>query len=72
MKASNFLENAKHFAVIGAGRMGSQIAQLLSRVGKYSVTLVDVNDEILDNAMKSIEADLKRFFVEKGKMMRVK
>ncbi|MEM1593348.1 MAG: 3-hydroxyacyl-CoA dehydrogenase family protein [Archaeoglobaceae archaeon] len=62
------LENIKSFAVIGAGRMGSQIAQLLSRVGKYSVTLVDVSDEVLSNAMKSIESDLKRFFVDKGKI----
>ncbi|MEM0266959.1 MAG: 3-hydroxyacyl-CoA dehydrogenase NAD-binding domain-containing protein, partial [Archaeoglobaceae archaeon] len=62
------LENIKNFAVIGAGRMGSQIAQLLSRVGKYSVTLVDVSDEVLSNAMKSIESDLKRFFVDKGKI----
>ncbi|MEM3464225.1 MAG: 3-hydroxyacyl-CoA dehydrogenase family protein, partial [Candidatus Bathyarchaeia archaeon] len=62
------LENIRHVAVIGAGRMGSQIAQLLSRVGKYSVTIVDVSDELVNNGLKSIEADLKRFFVDKGKM----
>ncbi len=62
------IENIKNFAVIGAGRMGSQIAQLLSRVGKYSVTIVDVSDDIVNGALKSIEADLKRYFVDKGKM----
>jgi 3-hydroxybutyryl-CoA dehydrogenase len=62
------IENIKNVAVIGAGRMGSQIAQLLSRVGKYSVTIVDVSDDIINNALKFIEADLKRYFVEKGKI----
>lgn len=68
VEVSNLLENIRHVAVIGAGRMGSQIAQLLSRVGKYSVTIVDVSDELVNNGLKSIEADLKRFFVDKGKM----
>ncbi|MEM3731240.1 MAG: 3-hydroxyacyl-CoA dehydrogenase family protein [Candidatus Bathyarchaeia archaeon] len=62
------IENIRHVAVIGCGRMGSQIAQLLSRVGKYSVTIVDVSDELVNNALRSIEADLKRYFVDKGKM----
>ncbi|MEM1551486.1 MAG: 3-hydroxyacyl-CoA dehydrogenase family protein [Candidatus Bathyarchaeia archaeon] len=62
------IENIKNFAVVGAGRMGSQIAQLLSRVGKYPVTIVDVSDDIVNGALKSIEADLKRYFVDKGKM----
>lgn len=62
------MENVRHVAVIGAGRMGSQIAQLLSRVGKYSVTIVDVSDDLINNALTSIEADLKRYFVDKGKM----
>jgi 3-hydroxybutyryl-CoA dehydrogenase len=62
------IENIKNVAVIGSGRMGSQIAQLLSRVGKYSVTIVDLSDDLINNALKSIEADLKRYFVDKGKM----
>jgi len=48
--------------------MGSQIAQLLSRVGKYSVVLVDVSDDIVGKALKFIEAYLRKYFVEKGKM----
>jgi len=65
------LNNIKQIAVIGAGRMGSQIAQLLSRVGKYPVTIVDVTNEIINNALKSIEADLRRYFVDKGKMTEI-
>jgi 3-hydroxybutyryl-CoA dehydrogenase len=65
------LNNIKQIAVIGAGRMGSQIAQLLSRIGKYPVTIVDVTNEIITNALKSIEADLRRYFVDKGKMTEI-
>jgi 3-hydroxybutyryl-CoA dehydrogenase len=65
------LNNIKQIAVIGAGRMGSQIAQLLSRIGKYPVTIVDVTNEIINNALKSIEADLRRYFVDKGKMTEI-
>lgn len=62
------IETIKNVTVVGAGRMGSQIAQILSRVGKYPVTIVDVSDDIVNGALKSIEADLKRYFVDKGKM----
>lgn len=62
------LESIKRVAVIGAGRMGSQIAALLSRVGKYSVTMTDVSEEILNNAVQWIKYDLKRYFVDKGKI----
>lgn len=62
------VEDVKRVAVIGAGRMGYQIAMLFSRVGKCSVTLVDVSDEIVRTALKRIESDLRKYFVEKGKM----
>ncbi|MEM1578733.1 MAG: 3-hydroxyacyl-CoA dehydrogenase family protein [Archaeoglobaceae archaeon] len=62
------LEEIKRVAVIGAGAMGSQIAQLLSRVGKYDVVMVDVSEELLKRAMDSIKSDLKKYFVAKGKM----
>ena len=62
------LENIRQVVVIGAGRMGSQIATLLSRVGKYSVTIVDVSDEILNTALQWIKSDLKQYFVDKGKI----
>ena len=62
------VEEIKKTAVIGAGNMGSQIAGLLSRVGKYEVNLVDVNDEFVRRGLKSIKSGLKKFYLEKGKI----
>ena len=53
--------------VIGAGIMGSGIAQLAATHG-YIVNLVDVNNEILNNAKIAIEKNLERFFVAKNKI----
>jgi 3-hydroxybutyryl-CoA dehydrogenase len=53
--------------VIGAGIMGSGIAQLLATYG-YNVNLVDITEEILKNAKYSIEKNLERFFVTKNKI----
>jgi len=53
--------------VIGAGVMGSGIVQLLATYG-YNVTLVDKNEEILNNAKNAIEKNLERFFVAKNKI----
>ena len=57
----------KNVCVIGAGAMGSGIAQICAANG-YNVNLVDVNDEILQKAMDKIKGTLERFFVAKGKM----
>ena len=65
------LENIKRIAVIGAGTMGSQIAMLLSRVGKYSVTMMDVDKEMLNSAFQRIRSDLKQYFVDKGKITQI-
>ena len=62
------LENIKQVAVIGAGAMGSQIAQLLSLVGGYPVAITDVKDEFVNNGIQFIKDGLKRYFVDKGKM----
>jgi 3-hydroxybutyryl-CoA dehydrogenase len=62
------VEDIKQVVVIGAGRMGSQLAQLFSQAGKYPVNMVDANDELVSKGMQSIEANLKRFFVDKEKM----
>lgn len=62
------LENIKQAAVIGAGTMGSQIAQLLSQVGRYSVTIYDLNDELISQGIRSIKENLQRYFVDKGQM----
>jgi len=57
----------KNVCVIGAGAMGSGIAQICAANG-YNVNLVDVNDEILKKAKDKIKGTLERFFVAKGKM----
>jgi enoyl-CoA hydratase/3-hydroxyacyl-CoA dehydrogenase len=46
-------------AVIGAGTMGHGIAQLAAIAG-YSVTLNDVSDELLSNAIKKVEWSLNK------------
>ncbi|MEW6263571.1 MAG: 3-hydroxyacyl-CoA dehydrogenase family protein [Thermodesulfobacteriota bacterium] len=61
-------EDVKKLAVIGAGLMGSQIAQILSQVGAYEVHMVDINDELVAKGLSNIEERLDRFFVSKGKM----
>ena len=62
------LEDIRRIAVIGAGAMGSQIAQLFSQVGGYSVVVYDLKDELLDQGIRSIRENLRRYFVEKGSM----
>ncbi|MFX1257909.1 MAG: 3-hydroxyacyl-CoA dehydrogenase family protein [Promethearchaeota archaeon] len=57
----------KKIVVIGAGIMGSGIAQLAATHG-YDVNLVDINDDILNNAKASIEKNVNRFFVLKNKI----
>jgi enoyl-CoA hydratase/3-hydroxyacyl-CoA dehydrogenase len=53
-------------AVVGAGSMGHGIAQLMAMTG-VDVTLVDVNDEILDKARRNIQWSVQKL-VEKGKV----
>jgi len=56
----------KNVVVIGAGTMGNGIAHAAAAAG-LDVTLVDVNDELLQRAMSAIAANLQRG-VDKGKM----
>ena len=53
-------------AVIGAGTMGSGIAQTFAQAG-FAVRLIDVSPAMLDRARKSIDKSLGKF-VEKGKL----
>lgn len=62
------LEEVKKTAVVGAGLMGSQIAEILSRVGGYEVKMVDTNDELVGKGFQAMADRLERFFVDKGKM----
>jgi 3-hydroxybutyryl-CoA dehydrogenase len=59
----------KDVCVIGAGIMGSGIAQLLATYG-YNVTLVDEDEEILNKAKNAIAKNLERFFVAKNKIIK--
>lgn len=63
------IEDIKRTAVIGAGLMGSQIAEILSRLGGYEVHMVDINDELVSKGFQAIEERLERFFISKGKLM---
>src|SRR5579884_1372430 len=56
----------KSVGVIGAGTMGSGIAQVFAQSG-FSVRLVDVTQPMLDRARGTIEKSLAKF-VEKGKL----
>jgi 3-hydroxybutyryl-CoA dehydrogenase len=58
--------NIKSVGVIGAGTMGSGIAQVFAQAG-FAVHLVDVADPMLDRAKRTIEGSLARF-AEKGKL----
>jgi len=62
------IEEIKRTAVIGAGGMGAQIADVLSRIGGYEVWMVDISDELVRKGFRSIEDRLERFFVAKGKL----
>ncbi|TFF68982.1 MAG: hypothetical protein EU516_01950, partial [Promethearchaeota archaeon] len=53
--------------VLGAGIMGSGIAQIVAQHG-YMVNLVDISEEILTNAKVGIKKNLERFFVAKNKI----
>ena len=58
----------KKTTVIGAGSMGAQIAEVLSRMGGYEVGMVDINDDLVRKGFQSIDGRLERFFVSKGKL----
>ena len=57
---------AEQIAVIGAGLMGSGIAQVSAQAG-YQVVLRDVTDEALERGLAGIRASYERF-VAKGKL----
>ncbi|MDH4209804.1 MAG: 3-hydroxyacyl-CoA dehydrogenase NAD-binding domain-containing protein, partial [Anaerolineae bacterium] len=52
--------------VVGAGTMGSGIAQAVAQSG-YDVAMVDVKQEVLDRGMGGINSSLGRM-VKKGTM----
>ena len=62
------IENVKKFAVIGAGGMGSGITELLSRIGKYQVVMVDTTEELVQRGYNLQKGNLQKFYVDKGKL----
>ena len=58
--------SARNVAVLGAGTMGNGIAQVFAQHG-HSVTLRDLNQEILDRALATIARSLSKL-AEKGKI----
>src|SRR5512139_1092141 len=57
----------KKICVLGVGTIGYQLAQLAALTG-YSVTLRDIDDKIVQEGAQKIKQELKKFFVDKGKM----
>jgi 3-hydroxybutyryl-CoA dehydrogenase len=53
--------------VMGAGVMGNQLAQLFATKG-YEVSMTDIEDRIVQNGLNAIKSNLKKYFVDKGKM----
>lgn len=57
----------KNICVLGVGTIGYQLAQLAAQTG-YNVTLRDIDDKIVKDGAQKIKQELKKFFVDKGKM----
>jgi 3-hydroxybutyryl-CoA dehydrogenase len=51
--------SADNVAVIGCGTMGNGIAHVFAQTG-YHVSLIDLNKELLENALATIEKNLRR------------
>ncbi len=59
-------DDIEKMAMIGAGAMGHGIAQISAQAG-YEVTLIDIEEDILEDAMDEVEWSLNKF-VEKNKI----
>ncbi len=57
----------KKICTLGAGVMGSQIAQLAATSGYY-VSMYDIEDKFVKGGLDAIKKTLQRYFVEKGKL----
>ena len=60
------IQDIKNVTVVGGGTMGNGIVQVFASFG-YKVTLVDLNQEVLDRAVAGISKSLDRF-VKKEKI----
>lgn len=57
----------KKIGIVGAGQMGSGIAQVAAQMGGFAIILNDIAEEFVDRGLKTIEANLDRQ-VEKGRL----
>jgi 3-hydroxybutyryl-CoA dehydrogenase len=57
----------KKIAVLGAGLMGHGIAQVAAQVGKYEVSMRDIEQRFLDSGINMIRTSLQRF-LSKGQI----
>ena len=55
----NINNKMKNISVIGAGTMGNGIAHVFAMNG-FQVNLVDLSQEVLDKAIKTIDKNLSR------------
>ncbi len=51
----------KRITVLGAGLMGHGITQVAAQIGKYEVTMRDIEQRFVDNGMNMIRESLQRF-----------
>jgi 3-hydroxybutyryl-CoA dehydrogenase len=51
----------KRITVLGAGLMGHGITQVAAQIGKYEVTMRDIEQRFVDNGMNMIQESLQRF-----------
>lgn len=61
------MTDIKRVTVLGAGLMGHGIAQVAAQIGKYEVSLRDVEQRFVDSGMNMIKDSLQRF-VKKGQL----
>ncbi len=59
--------NINKVCIVGAGVMGSQLAQLFATKG-YEVSMTDIEDRFVQKGLDAIKNNLKKYFVDKGKM----
>jgi 3-hydroxybutyryl-CoA dehydrogenase len=57
----------KRVGVLGAGLMGHGITQVCAQVGRFDVSMRDIEQRFIDNGMKMIQESLQRF-IKKGAM----
>lgn len=61
MKKVNVLTEIRKIAVLGAGLMGHGITQVAAQVGKYEVSMRDIDQKFVDCGMNMIRESLQRF-----------